>query len=693
MKKKILTFMLVATIPMASFSGLIRAETTDSNPVEEVQGSDNIETSPIIDETEKAKTEEIQQTETNNKAETPKLKGNLKADAPLAIANPQTFVLGTDLTKVDPKTFVSNVANNGVNMKIEYVTPAATNQVGAYTTTVKVTDLSSQATQTIAVPTTIQFGDTLFSKIPATTIVGVAAVTIHHGATPYLTATAGIGADKGYYGITGSTQTAYTCTIQKVANNHKLETAYFSKIAKGNGTSDDLRANFGTPNVAYGDIISVYTMNNDMAYLPDATATTLDGAQSLSAGTHYFEITPNGYKEVMKSTATAKTATAELGTKVTPKDCVTLPTSGNFTVSDTFIQAPDLKKVGTSQVQVEIREQLDSGQYLSSTVTSSVTLTADTTPPTADSVTQKLAKNAIIPAPENFVTNVHDDGDDSTSNKINISYVTQPTTSELGARSCRIALTDSSGNVAYKDVTYFVGDEATVSNDQYGLRAEPVVIKQSELTGKTEAEKETLIRQRANVQGWDIPNAQEISNQVTLSSTDIAKLPTKASDIENYTVAITLNNLTKNIAVTVTDDVTFSFNATPELLDFQSTEMTSDEVTIDRTNPDWNIQVKDTRNNGSNWSITATVNGAFKDESDPDAKQLHNALTYTTGRTETRILDNQAFEFYEGKSDTETIKTVESPKNQGFRMKVNPTGVKADAEYQTSITWTLNDTP
>ncbi|MBC1457826.1 hypothetical protein [Listeria newyorkensis] len=691
MKKKILTFMLIATIPMAGFSGLTRAETTDSNPVEEVQGSDNIETSPIIDETAKAETEKTQQPIASEKSETPNLKGNLKADAPLAIANPQTFVLGTDLTKIDAKTFVT--VNNGVNVKVEYVTPAATNQVGAYTTTVKVTDLSSQATQTIAVPTTIQYGDTLFSKSPYSELQGVAAVTIHHGAVPYLTATAGTGANLGGGAITGAARIVYSCKVQKVNTNHNLDTAYFNKGVNGDSIPNELRSTFGTPSVAYGDIISVYNIYNNMGYVPVATATTLDGAQALSAGTHYFEITPNGYKEVMKSTATAKTTTAELGTKVTPKDCVTLPTSGNFTVSDTFIQAPDLKKVGTSQVQVEVREQLDSGQYLSSTVTSSVTLTADTTPPTADSVTQKLAKNSAIPAPENFVTNVHDDGDDSTSNKINISYVTQPTTSELGARSCRIALTDSSGNVAYKDVTYFVGDEATVSNDQYGLRAEPVVIKQSELTGKTEAEKETLIRQRANVQGWDIPNAQEVSNQVTLSSTDIAKLPTKASDIENYTVAITLNNLTKNIAVTVTDDVTFSFNATPELLDFQSTEMTSDEVTIDRTNPDWNIQVKDTRNNGSNWSITATVNGPFKDDSDPNAKQLHNALTYTTGRTETRILDNQAFEFYEGKSDTETIKTVESPKNQGFRMKVNPTGVKADAEYQTSITWTLNDTP
>ncbi|KMT61383.1 hypothetical protein [Paenilisteria newyorkensis] len=694
MKKKILTFMLIATIPMASFSGLTKAETTESNQVEEVQGSDNIETSPIIDKTEETKTEEVQQSATGSKSETPKLKGKLKADAPLAIANPQTFVLGTDLTKVDPKTFVSNVANNGVNMKIEYVTKPATNLVGVYSTTVKVTDLSSQAMQTIDVPTTIQFGDTIFTRSGYANE-GLSALTLHHGATPYITNTAGVTSGKGVYPITGAARIIYTSSVQSITTDHKVGTPYFSKSARGDDTSNEFCQSFNTPvNVAYGDIISVYTLTgNTPTSLPSTTATSLDGAQSLSTGTHYFEITPTGYKEVMKSSATAKTVTAELGAKVTPKDCVTLPASGTFTVSDTFIQAPDLKKVGTSQVQVEVREQLDSGQYISSTVTSSVTINADTTPPTADTVTQKITKNAAIPAPETFLTNIHDDADDYTSNKINISYVTEPTTTELGARTCQIALTDSAGNVAYKDATYFVGDETTVSNDQYGLRAEPVVIKQSELTGKTATEKETLIRERSNVQGWDIEATKEVSDQVALSSTDIANLPTKASTTENYTVAMSLGNLTTDIAVTVTDDVTFAFNATPDPLNFESTEMIGDEVTIDRTNPNWNIQVKDTRNNGSKWSITATVNGPFKDNTDPEAKQLHNALTYTKGSTETQILDNQAFAFYEGQSNETSIKTIESTKDQGFRMKVNPTGVKADAEYQTSITWTLNDTP
>lgn len=691
MKKKILTFMLIATIPMASFSGLTKAETTESSPVEDVQGSDNIETSAVIDDTEKV--EETQQSKNNSESETPKLTGKLKADAPLAIANPQTFVLGADLSKVDPQTFVSNIANNGVNMKIEYVKTVSTNLVGVFSTTIKVTDLSSQATQTIDVPTTIQYGNTLVAKSTYANE-SIASLTIQHGATPYLTNRAGFTSNHGNYGITGAGRVVYSCSLQKVTDDHKLGSAYFSKSIHGDDTINEANQQMGTTaNTSYGDIISVFSSSGVPIFLTNPASTTLDDAQTLSLGTHYFEITPSGYKEVMKATATAKTTTTELGAKVTPKDCVTLPTSGNFTVSDTFIQAPDLKKVGTSQVQVEVREQLDSGQYISSIVTSSVTVTADTTPPTADTVTQKITKNAAIPAPETFLTNVHDDADDYTSSKINFSYVTPPTTSELGARTCRIAITDSSGNVTYKDATYFVGDEATISNDQYGLRAASVVVKQSELTGKTAAEKETLIRERANVQGWDITAAQEVSNQVTLSSTDIANLPTKASATENYTVAMSLGNLTTDIAVTVTDDVTFAFNATPDPLNFESTEMTGDEVTIDRTNPNWNIQVKDTRNNGSKWSITATVNGPFKDNTDPGAKQLHNALTYTKGSTETQILDNQAFAFYEGQSNETSIKTIESTKDQGFRMKVNPTGVKADAEYQTSITWTLNDTP
>ncbi|MBC2388962.1 immunoglobulin-like domain-containing protein [Listeria booriae] len=183
-----------------------------------------------------------------------------------------------------------------------------------------------------------------------------------------------------------------------------------------------------------------------------------------------------------------------------------------------------------------------------------------------------------------------------------------------------------------------------------------------------------------------------LTNQIVLTGT------VDSNQSGNYDLTYTVtdsdgNTTTLRQTVTVFDNTIFQFNEAPEDLLFETTEIRSEDITINRQNPDWNIQVKDTRNNGSPWALTATVNGAFSDQEDPNAKQLHNAITYTVGTEETVLLDNQAFVIHEGISDQNEITTIRAPADQGLRMKVNPTGVKANHDYKTSITWTLNDTP
>ncbi|MBC1800082.1 immunoglobulin-like domain-containing protein [Listeria booriae] len=166
----------------------------------------------------------------------------------------------------------------------------------------------------------------------------------------------------------------------------------------------------------------------------------------------------------------------------------------------------------------------------------------------------------------------------------------------------------------------------------------------------------------------------------------------------DYTLTYTVtdsdgNKDTLTRIVTVYDNTIFGFSEQPEDLLFQTTEIGSNDVTIPRVDPNWKIKIEDTRHNGNHWALTGTVNGPFVDTDDTTAKQLHNALTYTENGEKTRLQDNQTFQIGTGVSDDDTITTIQSPADEGIQMDINPTGVKAGDNYQTSITWTLRDAP
>lgn len=312
-------------------------------------------------------------------------------------------------------------------------------------------------------------------------------------------------------------------------------------------------------------------------------------------------------------------------------------------------------------------------------------LNGDKEAPTADTVTQTLDKGAAIPEASTFLTNIHDNADGILPNNIAISYVIPPTTSSIGVRTVQIAIKDRAGNTAIKDVTYIVKDDTVAIDGDYVIHSADAQLQTSDLEGKNAEQITELLRQKTDVLGWNSATGQNITSQITLES----PVPqTKGT----YELVYKLGTATMTSHVVITDNTTFTFTETPAELGFESTEITSSETTIARADTDWNIGVKDLRNNGTAWSVTATVNGPFQ-TAEADAKKLPDALTFTQAGTETRIKDNQAFTIYNGQSDAQTEKNISWAKDQGIRMKINPTGVKADAEYQTSVTWTLNDTP
>ncbi|EUJ31464.1 hypothetical protein [Listeria cornellensis] len=594
---------------------------------------------------------------------------------------------------MDPNTFVKDVVRNGEDVTVSFGALAATDEIGTYNTTVNVTDNTTQTTQNILVPVTINYGDTIFSTglgVAGATNRGISAITIHHGEYPYLTnSIARYKSSGGFKMHSGAgDKLYYQNKLRTVTDDHQLsDTPYFDKAGLGSTIASTFISQYGTPRVEYGDILEFFH-EEPKTYIQTPN-TSFSTANGVSRGTHYFEITPAGYNEVLKNNITTKKPTVEVGTSLNPSDFVTMPADDSVTLSSDFIQAPDSTKLGTSTVQVEVRDHLKSGKYLTRTFSSTVTI-KDTIAPTADGVTQILDKGAALPSAQSFVTNIQDNGDAYlTDNSKTVTYQTPPTTATVGARIAKISIKDKGGNVLIKDVPYFVKDSQTTVTGNSAIRSEPITLNKSELANKNRTEVEALIRERAQVQGWIISTSQEVSAQVVLSSDDMMNLTPGST----HAITATLEDTTATVQVTVIDDTILEFNATPETLVFQTMGISSNETTAARSNPDWNIQVKDTRNNGSHWAVTATVNGPFINANEPAGKQLHDALTYTSGNTETRITDNIAFPIFEGSSNTQQITTIKSPSEQGIHMKINPTGVKAGADYTSSITWTLNDTP
>ncbi|WP_149024327.1 Ig-like domain-containing protein [Listeria cornellensis] len=536
-----------------------------------------------------------------------------------AVAKPQTFILGTDISTINPKEFLTEIKNNGTNMKIEYVTKAATDQVGISSTSIKVTDLSTQIAQTIVVPTTIQFGDTLFSAGlgigSSSGNRGISAVTIHHGEHPYLTNTPGIDTEYAYGQMHSDYSTTYYSNkLMKVTDEHELGAAYFDKSSAGTGTVSDYLTAYGQPSVDYGDIIEVYQPET-RTFLTKPTATTLDGAENLKVGYNYFEITPNGYKQVLQNNITTKNVTINTGDTVKASDFINLPADASLKVADAFVQAPNLSKVGASTVQVEVDQQLNSGKYLKRTFTSTLTV-KDTIAPTADVKPQTLDKGASIPAASTFLTNVHDNADADVANNISISYVTPPTTATIGVRTTQIAIQDKAGNKTIKDVTYSIKDENTNIQDNYMLHNGDVQLNTSDLEGKTSDQVASLLRQQAKIQGWDTLSGADLTDQITLES----PVPTTSG---TYTLIYKLGTVTAVSRVEIKDNTTFGFTKAPSALEFNTTEIKSSEATIDREETGWNIGVTDARNNGDKWAVTATVNGPLENMTDPTAKKTN----------------------------------------------------------------------
>ena len=135
-----------------------------------------------------------------------------------------------------------------------------------------------------------------------------------------------------------------------------------------------------------------------------------------------------------------------------------------------------------------------------------------------------------------------------------------------------------------------------------------------------------------------------------------------------------------------------SFNA-PSTLEFQQVAVKDEQMTIQRTNPDWQIKVINTKeyNPEAPWKLTAQASEPLKTD---DGHTLQNALIFKNG-SNTYNIEAQTQLIYQQDENDPQEKNVSWTADQGLLLELNPIAqdVAYYKRYTTTIEWTLTDAP
>lgn len=135
-----------------------------------------------------------------------------------------------------------------------------------------------------------------------------------------------------------------------------------------------------------------------------------------------------------------------------------------------------------------------------------------------------------------------------------------------------------------------------------------------------------------------------------------------------------------------------SFNA-PSTLEFQQVAVKDEQMTIQRTNPNWQIKVINTKeyNSEAPWKLTARASEPLKTQ---DGHTLRNALVFKKD-TNTYNIEAQTQLIYQQDENDPQEKNVFWTADQGLLLELNPIAqdVAYYKPYTTTIEWTLTDAP
>jgi hypothetical protein len=128
----------------------------------------------------------------------------------------------------------------------------------------------------------------------------------------------------------------------------------------------------------------------------------------------------------------------------------------------------------------------------------------------------------------------------------------------------------------------------------------------------------------------------------------------------------------------------------PERLMFEPTSIDGSTPLIPRQDPNWTIEMIDTRRPGSYFQILAQIEEPLTSES--GTHQLPNALIYIDENNQRHVLSDESISILSGNSIEETVTEVNWTEDRGPMIEVDTGNVFA-TDYSTTITWTLADVP
>lgn len=134
------------------------------------------------------------------------------------------------------------------------------------------------------------------------------------------------------------------------------------------------------------------------------------------------------------------------------------------------------------------------------------------------------------------------------------------------------------------------------------------------------------------------------------------------------------------------------FHDVPATLEFDGGEVSSQPVSINRKDPNWQISVEDSRIKPNNWQVKAKLLAPFTNQKN---QVLANSLIYKeSGQPDKLISTTGDTVVFSGKGDgLNDYYSVSWAKNEGPFIQVPPGLARVGSPYVGQIQWTLSDAP
>lgn len=135
------------------------------------------------------------------------------------------------------------------------------------------------------------------------------------------------------------------------------------------------------------------------------------------------------------------------------------------------------------------------------------------------------------------------------------------------------------------------------------------------------------------------------------------------------------------------------FASVPEYMLFQNPSLSSSSQRIPRQDPNWTISISDTRSAGSQWRLEASIDAPLQGLLNGQNYQLPNALVYVNSSNTATALSSAPLLIFQGTTGATPITDLSWPATEGILVDIPPYQGTVGVVYETTINWTLMDTP